>query len=51
MASQTRILIDLNVILHTLQKREPYYDKSARFLARVENGSIEGFVAGALSTL
>lgn len=40
-----RILIDVNVILDTLQKREPFYESSARVLASVETGQAEGVMA------
>lgn len=39
------ILIDLNVILDVLQKREPFYEMSARVLACVERGQVEGWIA------
>ena len=45
MATKTTILIDLNIILDVLQKREPFYEASARLLAAVETGLLEGFIA------
>ena len=45
MASQLRVLIDLNLILDTLQKREPFYVASAQVLACAETGAVEGLVA------
>ena len=45
MATKTIILIDLNIILDVLQKREPFYEASARLLAAVETGLLEGFIA------
>jgi predicted nucleic acid-binding protein len=45
MAVKTSVLIDLNVILDVLQRREPFYDASAGFMALVEAGEIQGFVA------
>ena len=45
MEPRTRVLIDLNVILDTLQKRQPHYPESARVLAYAEKGIIDGFVA------
>jgi predicted nucleic acid-binding protein len=45
MERRTRVLIDLNVILDTLQKREPHYRESASVLAYAERGIIEGIVA------
>jgi predicted nucleic acid-binding protein len=52
MAAKLRVLIDLNLILDTLQKREPFYPTSARVLACAETGMIEGLVAAhTLTTL
>ena len=45
MASKPRVLIDLNVLLDVLQKRQPFYPSSAGVLAAAEAGRIEGFVA------
>jgi predicted nucleic acid-binding protein len=45
MAGKLRVLIDLNVILDVLQRREPFYATSARVLARAETGVVEGLVA------
>ena len=45
MGSAVKVLIDLNVILDTLQKREPHYALSARVLAHAETGAIQGLVA------
>ena len=44
MASKLRCLIDLNLILDTLQQREPFYVASAQVLACAETGLIEGLV-------
>lgn len=33
MAAKPRILVDVNVILDTLQERDPFYPTSARVLA------------------
>lgn len=50
--AELRVLIDLNVILDVLQRREPFYDMSARALAAAEMGLMEGWVAGhSLTTL
>jgi len=38
-------LIDLNVLLDVLQKREPFYETSAYLLASVETGQVIGYVA------
>ena len=45
MATKTIILIDLNIILDVLQKREPFYEASARLMVAVETGLLEGFIA------
>ncbi|MEW6285392.1 MAG: PIN domain-containing protein [Chloroflexota bacterium] len=45
MPAKPRVLIDLNVILDVLQKREPFYETSARLLALVETGQADGYVA------
>ena len=45
MGSPIRVLVDLDVILDVLQRREPFYQASAEVLARAESGSIEGWVA------
>ncbi len=45
MATKATVLIDLNIILDVLQRREPFYDASARLLASVETGLLEGFIA------
>jgi predicted nucleic acid-binding protein len=52
MAARPRVLIDLNVILDVLQRREPFYATSARVLACAEAGLIEGwFAAHSVTTL
>lgn len=45
MPDKPRVLIDLNIILDVLQKRDPFYETSARLLALVEVGQVEGYVA------
>jgi predicted nucleic acid-binding protein len=45
MAAPIRVLVDLNVILDTLQKREPHYPYSAQTLAHAEIGAFQGLVA------
>jgi len=45
MAHKPVVLIDLNIILDVLQKREPYYHASASVLAAVEMGRVEGYIA------
>jgi len=39
------VLIDLNILLDVLQKREQFYEASARLLAAVEVGKVRGLVA------
>jgi predicted nucleic acid-binding protein len=39
------VLIDLNIILDVLQRREPFYQASSNLLAAVETGRINGYVA------
>lgn len=52
MAAGPRVLIDLNLILDVLQRREPFYTLSAQVLASAETGLIEGVVAAhTLTTL
>ncbi len=52
MVNKPVILIDLNIILDVLQKREPFYEASARLLATVEAGRVEGYLAAhSLTTL
>lgn len=52
MARKLKVLIDLNLILDVLQKREPFYAASARVLACAETGLVEGIVAAhSLTTL
>jgi hypothetical protein len=41
MATKLKVLIDLNLILDTLQKREPFYAYSAWVLACAETGAVE----------
>ena len=45
MAEPLKVLIDLNLVLDVLQKRESFYNTSARVLACAETGLIEGLVA------
>jgi len=52
MARKPKVLIDLNLILDVLQKREPFCAASARILACAETGLVEGIVAAhTLTTL
>ena len=45
MAGKPSVLIDLNILLDVLQKRDPFYETSARLLASVEVGRVKGYVA------
>jgi predicted nucleic acid-binding protein len=52
MANKPTVLIDLNILLDVLQKREPFYETSAGLLAAVETGRVQGYVAAhSLTTL
>jgi len=45
MPAEPAVLIDVNVLLDVLQKREPFYATSAGLLAAVETGRVQGYVA------
>ncbi len=45
MGSKLSILVDVNVVLDVLAKRNPYYAASARVWAAVETGQAVGFLA------
>lgn len=45
MPNKPGILIDINILLDVLQKREPFYDASAQLLAAVEAGRVKGYIA------
>lgn len=45
MANKLRVLIDLNVVLDVLQRREPFYAASAQLLALAETGQLDGLIA------
>ena len=45
MTSKPGVLIDINILLDVLQKREPFYAISAALLASVETGKVKGYVA------
>lgn len=45
MASKPKVMIDLNVILDVLQKRDPFYEASAALLAAAETGRMHGYIA------
>lgn len=47
-----KVLLDLNVLLDVIQKREPHYAASAAVLDRIAAGEIEGAIPGhALTTV
>jgi len=45
MVDKLSILVDLNILLDVLQKREPFYEASANLLAAIETGRVDGYVA------
>ncbi|MDX9992515.1 MAG: PIN domain-containing protein [Anaerolineales bacterium] len=45
MQNNLSVFIDLNIVLDVLQKREPFYETSARLLALVETGQVKGYIA------
>jgi len=45
MPDKLGVLIDINIILDVIQNRQPFYETSARLLAAVELGQIDGYVA------
>jgi predicted nucleic acid-binding protein len=45
MGSNPSVLIDLNIILDVIQKRDPFFETSAGLLAAVESGRVTGYVA------
>ena len=52
MAPRPSVLFDLDVILDVLQRREPFFEMSARALASAETGLVEAWVAAhSLTTL
>jgi predicted nucleic acid-binding protein len=52
MDNKPSVLIDLNILLDVLQKREPFYNSSARVLAMIEAGLITGYMsAHSITTL
>jgi len=52
MAKKPTVLIDINILLDVLQKRDPFYPVSANLIAMVETGKIHGYLAAhSLTTL
>ena len=45
MAAKPKVMIDLNVILDVLQKRDPFYETSAALLAAAETGDMQGYLS------
>lgn len=45
MAEGPRVLLDVNVVLGVLQRREPFFEDSASVMAAVESGRCEGLLA------
>ncbi|WP_199774239.1 PIN domain-containing protein [Salinibacter altiplanensis] len=46
------ILVDLNVILDVVQRREPHYADSAGLLSKIVEGTVDGAVPGhAITTI
>lgn len=45
MSAKPRILVDTNIVLDVLAKREPHYTASAAIWAMVEHGKLEGVLA------
>jgi predicted nucleic acid-binding protein len=45
MVDKLSVLIDLNILLDVLHKREPFYAASANLLAAIETSRVEGYVA------
>ena len=45
MPNKPIVLVDINILLDVLQKREPFYETSAHLLAAVETGRVTGYVA------
>lgn len=45
MANKPSVLVDINILLDVLQKREPFFAASAGLLAAIETGKIRGYVS------
>jgi predicted nucleic acid-binding protein len=45
MPNKPIVLVDLNILLDVLQKREPFYEISAHLLAAIETGRVRGYMA------
>lgn len=52
MSNKPILLVDINVVVDVLQKREPFYNASSQLLAAVESGKVKGFIsAHSITTL
>lgn len=52
MGSRPRALLDVNVVLDVMQRREPWFDDAAAVMAAAETGRLTGMVAAhALTTV
>jgi len=45
MAERIRVVLDVNVVLDVLQRRQPFIADSSRLMAEVEAGRLEGLLA------
>jgi predicted nucleic acid-binding protein len=45
MPNKPTVLVDINVLLDVLQKREPFFENSAKLLSLIESGKVKGFIA------
>jgi predicted nucleic acid-binding protein len=45
MESTMKVLLDLNILLDVIGRREPHYEDSARVWGALERGDAEGFIA------
>ena len=52
MVAKPKVMIDINIVLDVLQRREPFYETSMRLLVNAETGRIHGWLAAhSLTTL
>jgi predicted nucleic acid-binding protein len=52
MSSPPAAVLDANVVLDVLQRRDPWFDDAAAVMAAAENGRLRGMIAGhALTTV
>jgi predicted nucleic acid-binding protein len=45
MQNKPTVLVDVNILLDVLQKREPFFETSARLLSLIEDGKVKGLIA------